>query len=226
MIAQAIMIVLLVLFTILLVVILFHQIVIRIILTSYPQLCPVSIVRIIDNPIRRRVQPPKRVVDWIDIQEGMEVLEIGPGTGLFTIEAARRAGPKGNVYAIDIQPEVISMLDDRLQREGIANTKTETGSVYDLPYLDDTFDRVFMVAVIGELRDKKKALREIKRILKEDGLLAIAEFVPDPDYRRAKTVMNWCRQIGLEIAYKQREFLHYLVTFRKAMEKREENPRF
>jgi len=96
--------------------------------------------------------------------------------------------------------------------------------VYGLPYIDNTFDRVFMVAVIGELRDKTKALREIKRVLKEDGLLTIAEFVPDPDYRREKTVTKWCRQIGLEIVSRQRNFLHYLATFKKATEEREENP--
>ena len=46
--------------------------------------------------------------------------------------------------------------------------------------------------------DKKKALIEFKRVLKDDGLLAIAEFLPDPDYPRRKTVTDWCKEEKLE----------------------------
>src|SRR3990172_6961506 len=56
---------------------------------------PTFITRFIDNPLRRAIQPPGRVVDWIGISGGMEVLEIGPGPGTFAMEAARRAGEAG-----------------------------------------------------------------------------------------------------------------------------------
>jgi ubiquinone/menaquinone biosynthesis C-methylase UbiE len=176
---------------------------------------PSVATRFIDNPIRRRVQPPVQVVRWIGIQDGMQVLEIGPGPGTFTIEAAKRVGEKGKVFAIDIQPAVISRLGNRLQREKMVNVMTKVASAYELPFSDDAFDRVFMVAVLAEIPDKKKALLEIRRVLKYDGLLAIGEFLPDPDYPRRKTVVRWCKDAGFELAGEYGSVLHYVLTFRK-----------
>ena len=180
---------------------------------------PPLAARFIDNPIRRRIQPPAQVVDWIGMEDGMQVLEIGPGPGTFTIEAAKRVGGEGKVFAIDIQPPVISNLGNRLKKEGIENVTTKVASAYELPFSDDTFDRVFMVAVLAEIPDKRKALIEIKRVLKSNGLLAIGEFLPDPDYPRRKTVVSWCRDAGLELAGKYGTVLHYVLTFRKAAAK-------
>jgi len=61
---------------------------------------PASIARFIDNPLRRRIQPPAKVVNWMDIREGMHVLEIGPGPGTFTVEASKRVGENGKVFAV------------------------------------------------------------------------------------------------------------------------------
>ncbi|MDK2463496.1 MAG: class I SAM-dependent methyltransferase [Candidatus Korarchaeota archaeon] len=80
---------------------------------------PSFLVRFIDNPIRRRVQPPEVVVSWMDVREGMRVLEVGPGSGTFTLEAARRVGGGGAVFAVDIQASVLSTLNARLKRESL-----------------------------------------------------------------------------------------------------------
>jgi len=176
---------------------------------------PASLARFIDNPIRRRIQPPARVVDWMDIQGGMQVLEIGPGPGTFTVEAAKRVGEKGKVYAIDMQPTVISRLRSRLQRENITNVTTNVASAYELPFPDNTFDRAFMIAVLAEIPNKSKVLLEIKRILKNDGVLAVGEFLPDPDYPRRKTMIRWCEGAGFEPVSTHGRILHYLVTFKK-----------
>lgn len=58
---------------------------------------PAFATPLLDNPIRRMFQPPQKVVDRIDIEEGMKVLEVGPGPGTFTIEAARRVGARGGL---------------------------------------------------------------------------------------------------------------------------------
>jgi len=177
---------------------------------------PAFVARFVDNPIRRRIQPPTRVVDWVGIQDGMYVLEIGPGPGTFTIEAAKRVGEKGKVYAIDIQPTIISRLKSRLQREKIANVTAKAASAYELPFSNNTFDRAFMIAVLAEIPDKRKALLEIKRVLKDSGLLAIGEFLPDPDYPRRKTVIRWCKGTGFESVSRYGGVLHYLLTFKKS----------
>lgn len=192
----------------------FVEVIIRVVRRFVHFPVPAFIARFIDNPIRRRIQPPKKVIDWIGIQDGMCVLEIGPGPGTFTIEAAKRVGEKGKVFAIDIQPTVISKLNSRLQREGVKNVVTKVASAYELPFSNNTFDRVFMIAVLAEIPDKKKALLEIKRVLRDDGLLAIGEFLPDPDYPRPKTVIHWCKDAGFELVNRYGGILHYLLTFR------------
>ncbi len=72
----------------------FIQVVVRIVRRFIHFPIPAFVARFIDNPIRRRIQPPAKVVGWIGIQDGMHVLEIGLGPGTFTIEAAKRAGKK------------------------------------------------------------------------------------------------------------------------------------
>ena len=177
---------------------------------------PSFLAQFLDNPIRRMLQPPATVVDWIDIREGMRVLEIGPGPGTFTIEAARRAGDNGRIFAVDIQPVVITRLDERLKRDEITNVRAEVASAYQLPYRNGFFDRVFMITVLGEIPDKRRALLEIKRVLKDDGLLAVGEFLPDPDYPRRETVFNWCRSARFELVGRYGGLWHYVLTFKKS----------
>lgn len=177
---------------------------------------PSCAVRLIDNPIRKRIQPPHTVVDWIDIQEGMRVLEIGPGSGTFTVEAAARVD-KGQCIALDIQKAVIATLMKRLSGEDInINVVPIVGSVYELPFQPRTFDRVFMITVLAEIPQRKKALQEISRVLNDDGLLAVGEFLPDPDYPRRKTVVKWCADAGFEVTGEHGGILSYVLTFAKA----------
>ena len=177
---------------------------------------PAFATPLLDNPIRRMFQPPEKMVDRIDIREGMRVLEVGPGPGTFTIEAARRVGGQGRVSVIDIQPAVISRLVRRLQRERISNATTKVASAGKLPFADKTFDRVFMVAVLGEIPDKHQALVEAQRVLKDSGLVAIGEVFIDPDYPRQKSVTRWCREAGLQLAGAHNGFMQYVLTFKKA----------
>jgi ubiquinone/menaquinone biosynthesis C-methylase UbiE len=179
---------------------------------------PAVITRYLDHPLRKKMQPPAQVIDWVGIQSGMCVLEIGPGPGTFTFEAARRVGATGQLFAVDIQPALIALLDSRLQMYKVTNVTTKVASAYDLPFPDHTFDRVFMVTVSGEIPDKKKALLEIKRVLKDDGLLGTGEFLPDLDYPCRRTVIRWCRKAGLELVNGYGGIIHYVLTFKKSTE--------
>jgi len=101
---------------------------------------PTFVVRFIDNPVRRRIQSPVKVVDWMGIRGGMCVLEIGPGLGTFTIEASKRVSESGKIFAIDIQPSLILKLSSRLQRAKIANVMATVASAFELPFSNDTLD--------------------------------------------------------------------------------------
>jgi ubiquinone/menaquinone biosynthesis C-methylase UbiE len=124
-------------------------------------------------------------------------------------------GEAGCVYAIDIQESIISVLREKVEQRGISNISVRRASAYTLPFPNQYFDRIYMVAVLGEVPDKQRALFEFKRVLKNDGLLAIGEFLPDPDYPRRKTVTAWCQESGFILAEQYGNFLHYFLLFKK-----------
>jgi len=168
----------------------------------------------INNPIRRKIHPPEKVIDHVDIHEGMKVMEMGPGTGFYTFEAARRAGPSGHVYAVDIKPGVIAILNRKIERAAAKNITTEVASAYEIPLPRENIDRVFMVHVLPEIPDKQKALGEIRRVLKKEGLLTLAEGLIDPDYRLRKTEIGWCRDAGFELVESHGSSFFYVLTFK------------
>ena len=200
-------------FLVLLAYILFVEVVLRIVRRFYQFPIPDFVVRLIDNPIRRRIQPPDKIVEWMGAEQGMSLLEVGPGPGTFTFEAARQVGDKGQVYAVDIQESIVTSLSQKIEQQGIPNVSVEQASAYDLPYSDQYFDRIFMIAVLGEIPDKQRALAEFRRVLKDDGFLAIGEFLPDPDYPRRKTVTSWCQDSGFILSGTFGNLLHYLLLF-------------
>ena len=183
-------------------------------LTGLPD--PTFIIHLINNPIRRKIHPPEIVIDHVDIQEGMKVLEMGPGMGFYTFEAARRAGLAGHVHAVDIKPAVIAILNRKIERAAAKNITTEVASAYEIPLPGENMDRVFMVHVLPEIPDKQKALGEIRRVLKKEGLLTLAEGLIDPDYRLRKTEIGWCRDAGFELVEDHGSPIFYVLTFKLA----------
>lgn len=192
------------------------SLVVRIVRRFYQFPIPSFIAPLIDNPLRRRIQPPAKIVDWMNLNQGMTVLEIGPGPGTFTFEAARRVGERGRVYAIDIQAPIVMGLKRKIRESKFNNINVDLASAYVLPYPDNHFDRIFMITVLGEIPDKQRALVEFMRVLKDEGYFAVGEFLPDPDYPRKSTVSRWCREAGFELAGSHGNILHYLLLFRKA----------
>lgn len=195
--------------------ILFFAVVLRIVRHFYQFPIPAFIARFIDNPIRRRIQPPAKIVEWMGVNQGMSLLEIGPGPGTFTFEAARQVGEDGCVYAIDIQESILTSLNKKIDQQGVRNIITEQASAYELPYPEGYFDRVYMVTVLGEIPDKQRALAEFKRVLKDDGFLAIGEFLPDPDYPMKSSVTAWCQEAEFVLAETYGNIMHYLLLFTK-----------
>ncbi len=193
----------------------FVMTVVRLIRHFYQFPIPSFFTRLIDNPVRRKIQSPEVITEWMGVSDGMVILEIGPGSGTFTFEVAEQVGDDGRIYAIDIQESIVKALGEKVEEMRIDNVDIKQASAYELPFSDRHFDRVFMLTVLGEIPDKRKALSELKRVLKDDGLLAIGEFLPDPDYPRRKTVIGWCQESGFVLSKEYGNWLHYLLTFKK-----------
>jgi ubiquinone/menaquinone biosynthesis C-methylase UbiE len=149
------------------------------------------------------------------IEAGMPVLEVGPGNGRYTVEIARRAGPNGRVTTVDIEPKMIARVAQRAQVEGITNLEARVADVYDLPFDDEAFDAVSLIAVIGEIPRPERALREFYRVLAPGGLLAFSELLPDPDYPLAATLTRLATRAGFRSQEKIGNWFAYTLRFTK-----------
>ena len=174
--------------------------------------CPSSLSGLVDNPVRRWYTRP--VLDRLGIQPGETVLEVGPGPGAFTVDAARRTGPGGKVLAVDIQPKMIAKLERRLREAGVTNVETRVASAYDLPVEDGTVDRAFLVTVLPEIPDPVRALREIRRVLRPGGRLSVTEEFTDPDYPLPRTTIRWAEAAGFQLEERYGNFWIYTLYFR------------
>jgi ubiquinone/menaquinone biosynthesis C-methylase UbiE len=175
---------------------------------------PAFVVARLNNPIRRKLLPPTRIVDCLGIREGMKILEVGPGSGFFTFELAKYAGPSGHVYAVDIEPKMITLLEKRIKREKIENITAKAASAYETPLPKNSVDLVFMGGVLGEIPDKQKALSEMQRVLKKGGFLAVMECLIDPDYPRRKTVTGWFEDSDCELVGSYGSAFLYALVFK------------
>jgi SAM-dependent methyltransferase len=177
---------------------------------------PEFAANLIDNPFRRRIQPPEEMPRRHGIEPGMRVLDVGPGNGRYTMASARWVGPAGQVVAIDIEPKMIERVRSRAAAEGVANVEARVADVYDLPFDDGTFDAVYMIAVIGEIPNPDRAMREFYRVLRPDGRLAFSELLMDPDYPRASSLVRKACAAGFRLESRVGGFFRYTLVFEKA----------
>jgi ubiquinone/menaquinone biosynthesis C-methylase UbiE len=175
--------------------------------------CPSSWSWLVDNPLRR--WDVRHALIRAGLHAGETVLELGPGPGAFTIDAAQRVGPEGRLIAVDIQPEMIAQVEARVREAGLTNVETHIASAYELPIEDGAVDRAFLVTVLPEIPDPVRALREIHRVLKPDGVISTTEEFLDPDYPRRATTIAWAKAAGFELTERYGNWWNYTLNFRR-----------
>lgn len=176
---------------------------------------PEWMANVIDNPFRRKVQPPDETALRHGIQPGMRVLEVGPGNGTYTLGTARQIGSEGKLVTIDIEPKMIERVNQRISTEGITNIETRVANVYDLPFDDQSFDLIYMITVINEIPDIPRALAEFHRVLKTSGTLVFSELFMDPDYPRAVTLTRKVQAADFQLKKQIGNFFYYTLIFEK-----------
>jgi len=148
----------------------------------------------------------------------MKVLELGGGSGAFTTAAAEAVGEGGTVYAMDLQRRMLRQLQEKLARpanQQPVNVELMQASAYHLPFADGSLDLAYLVAVLQEIPDRARALREIRRVLKPGGVLAVTELLPDPDYPLRSTTVRICQREGFVLVGNSGNLWNYTVRFRK-----------
>ena len=130
-------------------------------------------------------------------QPGERVLEIGPGTGYYTLDMAEWVGPEGTVEIFDLQQEFLDHTMRRAGERGLANVVPTQGDATALTYEDGSMDAVVLNAVLGEIPDPVAALREIQRVLKPDGRLLVGELFGDPHFTTQAALRRQGAEAGL-----------------------------
>jgi SAM-dependent methyltransferase len=136
---------------------------------------------LIDNPFRRLILSPETLVGRLRLSSASRVLELGAGSGYFTAVLARQV-PDGQVDVVDLQPEMLAKARRKLDGQGVNNvvySQADAGARLGFP--DGVFDVALLVAVLGEVSNQAGCLRDLHRVLRIGGLLAIHEHIPDPD---------------------------------------------
>jgi ubiquinone/menaquinone biosynthesis C-methylase UbiE len=109
------------------------------------------------------------------LKAGMNVLDCGCGPGTVTVGFAVLVAP-GLVVGTDIEESQVALAAENAFRRNLANVRFEVADIYELPFEAASFDAVFTSAVLGNLREPDKGLREIHRVLKPEGVVGVKEF--------------------------------------------------
>jgi ubiquinone/menaquinone biosynthesis C-methylase UbiE len=143
-----------------------------------PAACPYSQRLFLDLP--RPFMRRQTLRDVLAPVPGERVLEVGPGTGYYSLDVARQIAPHGWLDVLDLQQSMLDELMRRAAARGIGNIIPMRGDAQRLPYQDATFDAAFLVATLGEIPDRDQTLHELRRVLKPAGRLVVGEGQPDP----------------------------------------------
>jgi ubiquinone/menaquinone biosynthesis C-methylase UbiE len=121
----------------------------------------------------------QRLREALAPQPGETVLEIGPGTGYYSLDVAEWIAP-GTLHVLDLQQEMLDHTMRCARERGITNIEPRRGDARSLPYGDEMFDAAYLVTTLGEIPAQDEALAQLRRVLKRGGRLVVGELFGDP----------------------------------------------
>jgi ubiquinone/menaquinone biosynthesis C-methylase UbiE len=150
-----------------------------------------------------------RLREILEARQGERILEVGPGTGYYTLDVAEWVKPDGRLDILDLQREMLDHTMRRAGEAGLANVTPTQADATSMPYEDGTFDAAYLVAVLGEIPDQDAALRELRRVTKPAGRIVVGELLGDPHMvgerslrrRAAAAGMRFERRVGPRVGY-------------------------
>ena len=174
---------------------------------SHGRLFPPQDLGLLEGPDRDKWQKPDQIMDALRIADGSTVADIGAGAGWFTIRLARRVGPRGTVYAQDVQRQMLEAIRRRVAREGLENVQTRLGNDHDTGLPPRALDAVLVVDVYPEVDGPVQFLTSLTAALKPNGRIGIVNYKPGasgpgpaPDERVEQTAVEAdVRAAGLRV---------------------------
>jgi SAM-dependent methyltransferase len=155
----------------------------------------------------------RRLRGVLELRPGERMLEIGPGTGYYTLDLAAWVGAEGRVDIFDLQREMLDHTLRRAAERGVVNVEATQGDAQELPFENASFDAVLLVAVLGEIPDQDAALREVTRVLRPGGRLVVGELAGDPHFVTPGTLRRRAGSAGLRFERRDGPPFGYFARF-------------
>ena len=131
---------------------------------------------------RETTEQPEHVLDVLAVKEGMNVADVGAGSGYFTVRIAKRIAPRGHVLATDLQPEMLDLLRAKVKEAKLTNVVPVLATESDAKLPRGELDLVLMVDVYHELPKPAQTLAQVRAALRPEGRIALVEYRgEDPD---------------------------------------------
>jgi SAM-dependent methyltransferase len=157
-----------------------------------------------------------RLREVLEPRPGERMLEVGPGTGYYTLDVAGCLGQGGRLDILDIQQEMLDHTMRAASRRGLTNLHPARGDATALPYPDSSFDAAYLVTVLGEIPDQEAALRELRRVLDPSGRLVVGEVLLDPHVVTFARLRERAGTAGLRYERRSGGRLGYFARFSPA----------
>ena len=130
---------------------------------------------IFEYPDRDQKLQPQKIMDMMHVKAGSTFADIGAGSGWFTIRAAKRVGPGGVVYAEDINQNAIQYIQNRAEKENLANIKTVLGTPDDAKLPEHSIDDILLLKVYHEIARPVPFMQHLRESLAPGGRVAIVD---------------------------------------------------
>jgi ubiquinone/menaquinone biosynthesis C-methylase UbiE len=135
----------------------------------------------LERPEREKEEQPSKLYDVLNLKAGEVVADIGAGSGYHTFRLAERVGPKGKVYAVDIQPEMLAIIKKRMKEKLLENIEPILGAEANPKLPDSSVDLILLVDVYHEFSYPYEMTTAMIKALKPGGRLVFAEFRKEDD---------------------------------------------